>query len=99
MELTPILIGAAAGVAIGAGVAYLIFTKMLSKKAIGIIKEAEDKGENIKQAKLLQAKEKFLSLKEEHGKEIKDRNRKLQSAEDRIKSKESQLSKQLEQST
>ncbi|MFT4878693.1 MAG: ribonuclease Y [Flavobacteriales bacterium] len=98
MELTPILIGAAAGVAIGAGVAYLIFTKMLSKKAIGIIKEAEDKGENIKQAKLLQAKEKFLSLKEEHGKEIKDRNRKLQSAEDRIKSKESQLSKQLEQS-
>jgi len=98
MELTPILIGAIAGVATGAGVAYLIFTKMLSKKAVGIIKEAEDKGENIKQAKLLQAKEKFLSMKEEHGKEIKDRNRKLQSAEDRIKSKESQLSKQLEQS-
>jgi len=71
MELTPILIGAIAGVATGAGVAYLIFTKMLSKKAVGIIKEAEDKGENIKQAKLLQAKEKFLSMKEEHGTESK----------------------------
>ncbi len=93
----PILLGAIAGVVIGTGLAYLIFTKVLNKKAEGIVKEAEDKGENIKKAKLLQAKEKFLALKEEHGKEIKDRNRKLQSSEDRIKSKESQLSKQIEQ--
>lgn len=96
MDIITIVVGVS-GIVIGAGLAYLLYMKLLSKKADEIVKEAEEKGENIKQAKLLQAKEKFLGLKEEHSKEIKERNRKLQSAEDRIKSKESQVSKQIEQ--
>lgn len=95
-ELTITIIVGASGFVIGAGLAYFIFLKVLNGKATSIIADAEEKGESIKKDKLLQAKEKFLSLKEEHGKEIKERNRKLQQSEDRIKSKEAQLSKQLE---
>ncbi|MBI1267783.1 MAG: ribonuclease Y [Cryomorphaceae bacterium] len=97
MELLPIAIGAIAGVVIGTGLAYLLFTKLLDKKAQEIVREAEEKGENVKQAKILQAKEKFLALKEEHSRELKERNKKVQSGEDRIKARESQLSKQIEQ--
>nr|WP_306642912.1 ribonuclease Y [Longitalea sp. SCSIO 12813] len=85
-----------AGVIIGAGLAYLLYTKLLQKRAEVIVEEAEEKGETIKQQKLLQAKEKFLALKEEHSKEIKKKNRELQSAKDKVKSKEAQLSKQIE---
>lgn len=95
MELIPIIVAVSAFV-IGAGLSYIIYLKALNGKADAIVKEAEEKGETIKKDKLLQAKEKFLALKEEHGKEIKERNRKLQQSEDRVKSKESQLSKQIE---
>ena len=78
MELLPIAIGAIAGVVIGTGLAYLLFTKLLDKKAQEIVREAEEKGENVKQAKILQAKEKFLALKEEHSRELKERNKKVQ---------------------
>lgn len=96
MDILTIIVGIS-GVVIGAGVAYLIYNTLLKKRAEAIVEEAEEKGETIKQNKILQAKEKFLALKEEHGKEIKERNRKLQSAEDRVKSKEGQLSKKIEQ--
>lgn len=95
MDILTIVIGLA-GVAIGAVIAYVIYSRVLNRKAEQIVREAEEKGETIKQQKLVQAKEKFLALKEEHGKEIKDKNRKMQSAQDRIKSKEQQLSKQIE---
>lgn len=95
MELINVIAPIAAFV-IGTGLSYIIYLKVLSGKADAIVKEAEEKGETIKKDKLLQAKEKFLALKEEHGKEIKERNRKLQQSEDRVKSKESQLSKQIE---
>lgn len=92
-----IIIGASSFV-IGAVLAYLLYFYILKSKAAEIVREAEEKGETIKKDKLLQAKEKFLALKEEHAKEIKDRTRKIQQAEDRVKSKESQLSKQIETS-
>jgi ribonuclease Y len=98
MEILPLIIGAVSGVVIGSGLAYVLYQKLLAKRAEAIIREAEEKGETIKKDKLLQAKEKFLALKEEHNKELKERNRKMQQGEERIKAKESQLSKQIEQS-
>ncbi len=98
MEILPLVIGAVSGVVVGSGLAYVLYQKLLAKRAEAIIREAEEKGETIKKDKLLQAKEKFLALKEEHNKELKERNRKMQQGEERIKSKESQLSKQIEQS-
>ncbi|NND77440.1 MAG: ribonuclease Y [Flavobacteriales bacterium] len=77
---------------------YLIFNSVLTSKKKNILKEAEIEGEALKKEKVLQAKEKFLGLKEKHEHTIKDKNRKIQSAEDRVKNKERSLSKKIEES-
>ena len=91
MDPTPYILGGIAGLVAGGGVAYAILNGVLKGKASSIIKEAEQKGENIKEKKILQAKEKFLKLKEEHGKEIKSRNAKVQALEDKLKNTERNL--------
>ncbi|MDB3906190.1 ribonuclease Y [Crocinitomicaceae bacterium] len=91
------IIGLAAGVAGGAAVAVIVQGVLLKKRKEQILKDAEKEGENLKQTKILQAKEKFLKLKEDHERKMKDRERKLQSAEDRSKSKEKTLSQRIEE--
>jgi len=97
LNITDLLIGLLAGVIIGGGIAWVAINAVLTKKKNSILEEAEKEGEAIKKDKMLQAKEKFYELKEEHEKVIKDRNRKVQSAEDRMKSREANLSKKVEQ--
>jgi len=91
-----ILIAGIAALVLGAGIGYFIFNVVLKKKRDEIIKEAEEKGETLKEKKILQAKEKFLELKEENDRTYKERNAKLQSAEDKLKQRERTLSQQLE---
>ena len=91
MDPIPYIIGGIAGLVAGGGVAYAILNGVLKGKASTIIKEAEQKGENIKEKKILQAKEKFLKLKEEHSNEIKARNAKVQALEDQLKNTERNL--------
>ncbi|MCR9172250.1 MAG: ribonuclease Y [bacterium] len=91
------IIGLSAGVAGGAAVAVIVQSVLLKKRKEQILKDAEKEGENLKQTKILQAKEKFLKLKEDHERKIKDRERKLQSSEDRAKSKEKTLSQKIEE--
>ena len=76
---------------------YFGFNSVLTKKKNDILKEAEAKGENIKEKKILQAKEKFLAMKEKHDSSVKKRNSEIQSKESKLKNREGQLSKQLEQ--
>lgn len=95
MDLMSILTGGIAGSAIGAGIVYLILKKAVEGKASNIIKEAEAEGEMKKEKKILQAKEKFLHLKEEHEKVISQRNEKVQNAEQRVKQKETSLNNKL----
>lgn len=64
-------------------------------RAQTILKEAKVEGENKKNDKILQAKEKFIELKNEHEKVIETRNNKLSKAEKRVKKKESKLSKEI----
>lgn len=85
------------GLLAGGLVAFLVQNVFLKNRKEQILKEAEKEGENLKQQKILQAKEKFLKLKEEHEQMMKDRERKLQSAEDRTKSKEKTLSQKIEE--
>ncbi|MFK7757200.1 MAG: ribonuclease Y [Flavobacteriales bacterium] len=94
--MTELIIGVVVGIIIGAVIGYLIFTNVLTKKKNSIIEEAEAKAETIRKDKELKAKERFLELKEKHDHTIKDRNRKIQSTEDRLKSKETKLNKDLE---
>ena len=83
---------------LGAAVALLVY--IASSKAIGkgrasaIIKQAEVDAENIKQQKILQAKEKFLQLKSEHDQKVNQRNNELRDRENNIKTRETQLKEQ-----
>lgn len=98
MDALSITIGVVVGAVVGGIGAFAYLNSANSRKKNGIIKEAEKEAEAIKKDKILQAKEKFLQLKEEHEKVINERNRKLQSSEDRFKQKDLTLSKQIEDS-
>ncbi len=82
---------------IGGGIGtYVLQQTALKTKSQKIVKDAELEAENIKKDRILQAKEKFLKLKEEHEITIKDRERKLQSNEDRVRAKEKSFTDKLE---
>ena len=57
----------------GTGIAFLLVNAIVKKKSNKLVKEAEGEAEMIKQQKILQAKEKFLQLKEEHEKIINEK--------------------------
>ena len=79
------IIAAAAGLLLGGGAGYVLFLRVLTSKADSLMKEAELKGETIKEKKILQAKEKFIELKEKQANQRKDLDRKLNEREERIK--------------
>jgi ribonuclease Y len=97
MDSISLLIGAVAGLVLGGGAVFAINLVLTKGKKESIIKEAELQAEALKKERILQAKEKFLQLKEEHENVVKEKNKKVQQAEDRVKQKESALSKSLEE--
>lgn len=56
-----------------------------------LLDEAEKEAESIKKDRMFQAKEKFHQLKQEHEKEVNNRNRKVEEREKGLRQKESQL--------
>jgi ribonuclease Y len=94
MEL---LIGAVVGILVGVAIAYFLLKGQMQKQGSTIVKEAEVKAEAIKKEKMLQAKEKFFQLKEKHETTVNEKNRKIQSTEDRVRNKEKQITQKLEQ--
>ena len=68
-----------------------ILKKQLKDQANLYLEEAKSKAEAVKQSKMLESKERFLSLKSEHEKEVQKRNSEIQVAENRIKQKEQSL--------
>lgn len=94
-----LIIGLLFGIIGGGVVAFVVQNTLLKKKKELLIKEAETEGESIKKEKILQAKERFLKLKEEHEDVMKARERKLQSAEDRTKNQEKALSQKIEEAS
>ncbi len=91
MEIIFIIVGLISGAA-GAVIIQKVALKNKSQK---ILKDAEAKAENIKKERILQAKERFIKLKEEHESKIKERDRRIQSSEDRVKAKENKLENKL----
>jgi ribonucrease Y len=59
--------------------------------AAKVVADAQVQAETLKEKKQLEAKEKFLSLKSEHEKEINQRNQKLADRENQLKNKEKDL--------
>ena len=94
-----LIIGLLIGLIGGGIVAYVLQNTLLKSKKEQILKEAESEGESMKKEKILQAKERFLKLKEEHEDAMKVRERKLQSAEDRTKNQEKSLSQKIEEAS
>jgi ribonuclease Y len=95
MDVLSIVVGVLIGGTAGAGIVFALMKKSLEGKASKIIEEAEAEGEIRKEKKILQAKEKFLQMKEEHEKVISQRNDKMKNAEQRIKQKENSLNNKL----
>ena len=78
-------------------VCFFIYYKYgIKKEGIEIIKNAKKVSEQLKQDKILQAKEKFLELKVEHENVINNREKKIFEKESKAKEKEKSLNKNLE---
>ena len=77
----------------GGGIAamFVINNNMLKSKAEKILKDAEAQAEITKKDKMLEAKEKFLSLKSEHEKEVQTRNAQIIQNENKLKQMENTL--------
>jgi ribonuclease Y len=93
------------GLTLGIVIAKLVSrrnTKNLEKaaeiQANLIVKEAETTAENIKKDKILEAKEKFLKLKSEFEEETNKKKNLILSNENKLKQREQNISRQLEQS-
>jgi ribonuclease Y len=91
MEIVIGVIGIVVGLVIGYFAGIPLVKKQQQAQANLLLEEAKSKAEAIKQSKMLESKEKFLSLKSEHEKEVQRRNQELQTAENRIKQKEQSL--------
>ena len=95
MDTIALIIGFIAGAVIALAAYILIRKSVLKGKRDEILEKAEIEGEKIKNEKILQAKEKFLSLKAEHDKTINERNNQIREAENRIKQKENSWNQKL----
>jgi ribonuclease Y len=80
---------------IAAVLAYFITRNVVKKAAEKLIKDASIEAENIKQKKILEAKEKFLDLKKEHESYVNEKNTRISQTENRLKQKENSLNQQM----
>lgn len=88
------IIAAVVGAIIALGV-YVLVSRAVSKNhSDAIIEKANLEAENIKQEKILQAKEKFLQLKDEHDAFVNKKNAELRDRENGIRTREGQLNQQ-----
>ncbi|MDR0726252.1 MAG: ribonuclease Y [Prevotellaceae bacterium] len=92
---TNIIILSAAITVFAAILAYIVTRRIVKKTAAKLIKDASTEAENIKQKKILEAKEKFLDLKKEHESSVNERNSKIAQTENRLKQKENSLNQQI----
>src|SRR6476659_1109187 len=83
---------------IGIILGKLIFSKNTKKQIAeaellsqSILKEAELRGETFKKEKELEAKERFVQMRSNHEKEVFEKNKKINDAENRIRQKEQSI--------
>ena len=92
------------GIGIGFAIGYYLKIKFTNNKAQQIIKEAEEKAEIIRKNKMLEAKQKYLELKADLDKKIKQetdrlnkREQKLQQYENTLNQRKEDLQKKIKQ--
>jgi ribonuclease Y len=99
-----VLISAAAAIVLSLVLGNIIAQRKIRKKeqdaksrASLILKEAELQAENLKKDRILEAKEKLLKMKQEFEEEANRKKSQIISNEQKIKQREAQLAKELEQ--
>ena len=92
MEIVFIIVALVAGCGIG----YLMLRYVATSQYKKRISDAEKEAEVIKEKKLLEVKEKFLSKKTELDKDMQQRNQKLLQTENRLKQREISLNQKQE---
>ena len=95
MDILSLVIGFVAGAVLALGLYIAIRRAVLKGKRDEILEKAEIEGEKIKNERILQAKEKYLSLRSEHEKAVNESNARIRDAENRIKQKENTLNQKL----
>src|SRR6187200_1028236 len=92
------IIAGVAGLIIGIIAGKLLFANNTKKHvaeaeliAQSILKEAELRGETFKKEKELEAKERFVQMRSNHEKEVFEKNKKINDAENRIRQKEQSI--------
>ena len=95
MNIVSLLIGLIVGAALALTAYILIRKSILRGKRDEILEKAEIEAEKIKNDKILQAKEKFLSLKAEHEEYVSGKNAQIRDAESRVKQKENTLNQKM----
>ena len=88
------VIAAVTGAALSLAVYIIVERSAMKGRSKAIIEKAELEGENIKQQKLMQAKEKFLQLKSEHDQKVNQKNAELKDRENALRSREGQIKQQ-----
>ncbi len=98
METLMVIITGVVTLVIGVVAGKMVFAKNTKQeledveaKAQAILKEAELRAETIKKEKQLEAKEKFVQLREQFDNEILERNKKIAESEARAKQKENEI--------
>lgn len=94
MQLLYYFLIAVGGAAVGIAAYILVLRNINKGKADTIIEKASIEAENLKQKKILEAKEKFLQMKSEHEAHVNARNQSLRDRENGIRNREGQLSQQ-----
>ncbi|MFY0599543.1 MAG: ribonuclease Y [Cyclobacteriaceae bacterium] len=104
MDITLVAVIGLISIGIGVGIDRILLKRSLNKKVAEaeeqkklILKEAEVTGESIKKDRIIEAKEKFLKLKSEFEEEANRKKNLIITNENKLKQRESNLSKQIEQ--
>jgi len=92
--ITTIILAAMIGGVIALAIYISIRRIILKGRKDEVISKAELEAENIKNDKILQAKEKFIQLKGEYDRYINEKNSQIKDGENRIKQKENALNQQ-----
>ena len=97
MDIILTLIVAVAALVLGALGGFAVFRYLIKGKYNEMVAAAEKEASVIKEKKLLEVKEKFLSKKAELEKEVQARNQKIQQSENRLKQREISLNQRQEE--
>ncbi len=81
----------------GTGAGWFVSNKMAEKKGAGLLDKAEKEAEAIKRDKMLQAKERFFELKENHEREVRQRDSKLNEVSQKLREQQNEFHRQQEE--